>query len=194
MYPCLLDSGDSIIEVIKPLEDIGTVWLFVIGFWWLFYVIQMFLAYGTAYRCTKKGSDNGAALFIYLIGFSFAALIPGLGLHYYIKHLPPKQVIVRQTVQPSVVKIVEQAPPQEIYTQTMQAGYVPGQGQPIYMQQGQPVQPVQGQMAPQQYQQQMTPQQYQQAILQQQQQIAQQQQAAMNPQQVYNQNNSDNKK
>ncbi len=180
MYPCLLGFTDSTMKVIKPLDDMDVVWFFVIGFWLLFYVIQLFLAYGTAYRCTKKGNDNGAALFIYLIGFSFAALIPGLGLHYYIKHLPPKQVIVRQTVQPSVVKIVEQAPPQEVYAQAMQAGYVPGQGQPVYIQQGQPVQ------------QQMTPQQYQQAMLRQQQMV--QQQAAMQQQQSYNQSQSDDKK
>ena len=77
-----------------------------IGLWAIMYVIQAFLAYGTAYRCTKNGNDNGFGLFVYLIAFSFAALIPGLGLHYYIKNLPPK-IIVQQKVQPQVIRIVD---------------------------------------------------------------------------------------
>lgn len=91
--------------------------------WLLIYVIQLFLALGTAYRCTKRGGDNGVALFIYLLGFGFAALVPGLGLHYYIKNLAPQIQVVRQTVQPQVVKIVE-----PVSHQSMQ------QGQPEFVQ------------------------------------------------------------
>lgn len=96
----------------------NVVTLLALGLWFLFYIIQAFLAFGTAYRCTKAGADSGAALFVYLIGFGFAALIPGLGLHYYIKNLAPKIQVVKQTVQPQVVKIVEQAPPQQVYRQS----------------------------------------------------------------------------
>ena len=80
--------------------------LIIFGIWFVFFVVQAILAYGTAYRCTKKGNDRGTGLFIHLIGFTFAALVPGLGLHYYIKHLPPK-IIVEQKVQPQVIRVVD---------------------------------------------------------------------------------------
>lgn len=78
----------------------------VICIWFVLFIVQAILAYGTAYRCTKKGNDNGFGLFIYLIGFTFAALVPGLGLHYYIKHLPPK-IVVEQKVQPQVIRVID---------------------------------------------------------------------------------------
>lgn len=80
--------------------------------WAIIYALQAFLAFGTAYRCTKYGSDNGVGLFIYLIGFGFAALIPGLGLHYYIKHLQPKIIIQQQQQQPQVIRVVQPPQPQ----------------------------------------------------------------------------------
>lgn len=85
-------------------------WYIVALIWFVFFVVQLFLAFGTAYRCTKRGNDNGVGLFIYLIGYSFAALIPGLGLHYYIRYLPPKQVIVQQQVRltPEQIQQIQQ--------------------------------------------------------------------------------------
>lgn len=84
--------------------------LCVLFIWAFVFVIQFFLGFGTAYRCTKKGNDNGTGLFIYLIGFSFAALVPGLGLHYYIKHLQPKIIIQRQTPpQQNVIRVIDTA-------------------------------------------------------------------------------------
>lgn len=105
--------------------------LIIFGIWFVFFVVQAILAYGTAYRCTKKGNDRGTGLFIHLIGFTFAALVPGLGLHYYIKHLPPK-IIVEQKVQPQVIRVVDpsqiqgnvrvqQAYPSEVDMQAYQA-------------------------------------------------------------------------
>lgn len=54
--------------------------------WQIFTVVQMFFAYGTAYRCTKRGGDNGIALFGWFIVFGFAAWIPGLGLYLWLKY------------------------------------------------------------------------------------------------------------
>jgi len=40
----------------------------------------------TAYRLTKNGSDNGVALFGWLIAMQLAALIPGLGFLLWKKY------------------------------------------------------------------------------------------------------------
>lgn len=91
---------------IAHLDKTAVIIGIVICIWFVLFIIQAFLAYGTAYRCTKKGNDNGFGLFVYLIGFTFAALVPGLGLHYYIKHLPPK-IVVEQKVQPQVIRVID---------------------------------------------------------------------------------------
>lgn len=99
--------------------------------WAIIYVLQSFLAFGTAYRCTKYGSDNGVGLFIYLIGFGFAALVPGLGLHYYIKHLQPK-IIIQQQQQPQVIRVVQPSQqPQDVVVRAemQQSRYNNAQGQ-----------------------------------------------------------------
>lgn len=62
------------------------IWLGLLGIIWaIFYIVQFFLAFGTAYRCAKRGADNGVSLFIYLLSFTMVAFVPGLGLHYYIR-------------------------------------------------------------------------------------------------------------
>lgn len=97
---------DTFLSSISGLDRSAIIIGIVICIWFVLFIVQAFLAYGTAYRCTKKGNDNGSGLFIYLIGFTFAALIPGLGLHYYIKHLPPK-IVVEQKVQPQVIRVID---------------------------------------------------------------------------------------
>lgn len=87
-----------------------------LGIWAVMYIIQALMAFGTAYRCTKLGNDNGTGLFIYLIGFSFAALIPGLGLHYYIKYLPPK-IVIQRPVQQQVIRVID---PSQLQAQARQ--------------------------------------------------------------------------
>ena len=52
---------------------------------YVFYVVQVIMAYGTAYRYTKRGGDNGVALFGWMLAFTFAALIPGLGIYLWRK-------------------------------------------------------------------------------------------------------------
>ena len=60
--------------------------LFLILFvWYAITIVQGFLAYGTAYRYTKRGGDNGLALFGWMIVFGFAAAIPGLGIYLWNK-------------------------------------------------------------------------------------------------------------
>lgn len=48
--------------------------------------IQGFLLYGTAYRLTKNGGDNGVALFCWFFLIGLASAIPGLGIYLWMKH------------------------------------------------------------------------------------------------------------
>lgn len=48
--------------------------------WGSIFIIQFLLSYGTAYRLTKRGSDNGVALFAWLFILLLASTIPGLGI------------------------------------------------------------------------------------------------------------------
>ena len=54
--------------------------------WCFIYTIQGFLSYGTAYRLTKKGGDNGVVLFGWFFVMSLASLIPGLGIYLWKKY------------------------------------------------------------------------------------------------------------
>ena len=49
-------------------------------------VVQGILGYGTAYRLTKRGGDNGVALWGWLIVMGLAAAIPGLGIYLWQKY------------------------------------------------------------------------------------------------------------
>ena len=54
--------------------------------WQLTVTVQMFFAYGTAYRLTKKGGDNGVALFGWFFVLYLASLIPGLGIYFWFRY------------------------------------------------------------------------------------------------------------
>ena len=54
--------------------------------WYIVAIVQMFMAYGTAYRLTKTGGDNGVALFGWMLLVGFAAMIPGLGIYLWIRY------------------------------------------------------------------------------------------------------------
>ena len=54
--------------------------------WYIVYIVQIFLGYGTAYRLTKNGGDNGVALFGWLFLMMWAAAIPGLGFYLWHKY------------------------------------------------------------------------------------------------------------
>ena len=49
------------------------------------YAVQYYLAFGTAYRRTKRGGDNGPVLFGWLMVYWLAALVPGLGLYLWFR-------------------------------------------------------------------------------------------------------------
>ena len=53
---------------------------------WILIVVQSFLAYGTAYRLTKNGGDNGVALFGWFFVLSLAAMVPGLGIYLWFRY------------------------------------------------------------------------------------------------------------
>jgi hypothetical protein len=54
--------------------------------WEIITAVQTFFAYGTAYRLTKNGGDNGVSLFGWLFVMSLASIIPGLGLYLWYKY------------------------------------------------------------------------------------------------------------
>jgi len=53
--------------------------------WGIITTVQSFMAYGTAYRLTKSGGDNGVSLFGWMLLMSLAAMIPGLGIYLWIR-------------------------------------------------------------------------------------------------------------
>lgn len=57
----------------------------ILVIWNIIYIVQVFFAYGTAYRYTKKGGDNGIAFFGWFLAFSLASLVPGLGIYLWHK-------------------------------------------------------------------------------------------------------------
>ena len=61
----------------------GTLLVFL---WYIVTFVQTILAYGTAYRFTKAGGDNGVALFGGLFLLSFASWIPGLGIFLWYQY------------------------------------------------------------------------------------------------------------
>lgn len=54
--------------------------------WQLITSVQLFLSYGTAYRLTKKGGDNGASLFGWMFALNLASIVPGLGIYLWYKY------------------------------------------------------------------------------------------------------------
>ena len=59
--------------------------MILVFIWQIIFIVQAFLAYGTAYRYTKRGGDNGVALWGWMLVFNLAALIPGLGFWLWSK-------------------------------------------------------------------------------------------------------------
>lgn len=54
--------------------------------WYICAIIQLILSYGTAYRLTKRGGDNGVALFGWILVMGMASFIPGLGFYLWSKY------------------------------------------------------------------------------------------------------------
>jgi len=54
--------------------------------WQITIFVQVIFNYGTAYRLTKAGGDNGVSLFGWFLVLSLAAGIPGLGIYLWFKY------------------------------------------------------------------------------------------------------------
>ena len=67
-----------------------TAGLAIVGFlgllWYVITIVQLFFAYGTAYRLTRNGGDNGVALWGWFFVMSLASMIPGLGIYLWIRY------------------------------------------------------------------------------------------------------------
>jgi len=55
--------------------------------WYICTFVQTLLGFGSAYRFTKNGGDNGVILFLMLLVMCLVALIPGLGFYIWGKSL-----------------------------------------------------------------------------------------------------------
>jgi hypothetical protein len=60
--------------------------MFLLILYYILTAVQGLMGYGTAYRLTKRGGDNGAALFGWMLLMSIAAAIPGLGIYLWYKY------------------------------------------------------------------------------------------------------------
>jgi hypothetical protein len=54
--------------------------------WQLVIAVQTFFSYGTAYRLTKNGGDNGVALCGWFFVLGLASMIPGLGIYLWFRY------------------------------------------------------------------------------------------------------------
>ena len=99
--------------------------LFLYVVWAAVYSVQMFMGYGTAYRMTKRGGDNGVALFGWMIVFALAASVPGLGIYLWIKN---KEPVNTRPAQGNYGNQGYGYNPQNNYAQPQQPAYPPAGG------------------------------------------------------------------
>ena len=129
-------TSSSGLESGEALASIGIVWLIVMTVWYVLYIVQAFMGYGTAYRKTKANGDNGVSLFGWIIVFcSLAALVPGLGIYLWSKS--KKEAAAAPMQQPLPYGQVQTGQPQPYQAQPQP--YQPQQP----MQAQQPIQPIQ---------------------------------------------------
>ena len=67
------------------MDGLSTIGVLLFLTWYVLAFVQLFMGYGTAYRTTKMGGDNGVALVGWILVFSMAALVPGLGIYLWNK-------------------------------------------------------------------------------------------------------------
>ena len=77
---------------ISVMDKVGIVFFILFIIWYVIVIVQGILAYGTAYRATKRGGDTGVALFGWFIVYSLAAMVPGLGIYLWKKSFKPPVV------------------------------------------------------------------------------------------------------
>lgn len=71
------------------MNDVALISLILL-LWEIVYLVQIFFSFGTAYRFTKRGGDNGIALFGWMLLFNFASVVPGLGFYFWWKYRDAK--------------------------------------------------------------------------------------------------------
>jgi hypothetical protein len=97
--------------------------------WYTITFVQIFFAYGTAYRFAKSRGDNGVSLYGWLLVFSLAAMIPGLGIYLWYKYKEdrnPTQRVYQQQYQQQYQQPYQQ-PYQQQYPPTNNPGGYPYQ-------------------------------------------------------------------
>ena len=77
-------ATERVAIILEILEGIPKMILLVL--WQIMTAVQGLLSYGTAYRLTKSGGDNGAALFGWFLVLGLASAIPGLGLYLWFRY------------------------------------------------------------------------------------------------------------
>jgi hypothetical protein len=60
--------------------------MFLLVLWEITVAVQSAFSYGTAYRLTKNGGDNGVSLFGWFVVLGFASLVPGLGIYLWVRY------------------------------------------------------------------------------------------------------------
>ena len=67
-------------------STMGIVLSLVMIVWYVLWIVQSILGFGTAYRKTKANGDNGVSLFGWMILYSsLASIVPGLGIYLWKK-------------------------------------------------------------------------------------------------------------
>ena len=81
---CCHEPVGATIPGVARIRRIHMILLFLA--WYIIMFIQLFLGYGTAYRLTKTGGNNGIALFGWMFVMGLVAIIPGLGFYMWKKY------------------------------------------------------------------------------------------------------------
>ena len=125
------------------------IWAIILLIWYVVWIVQAIMGYGTAYRKTKANGDNGVSLFGWMIVYcSLAALVPGLGIYLWIKSKEPQQPMPQYGQPQQWQQPVQQYGQPQQWQQPQGQPYQPAQPmQPVQpaqpIQTAQPVQPVQ---------------------------------------------------
>ena len=70
------------LSYLPGLASFGILWIL----WYICIIVQSLLSYGTAYRLTKKGGDNGISLWGWMTLLNLASAVPGLGIFLWFKY------------------------------------------------------------------------------------------------------------
>lgn len=98
-------------------SPLGPILSIILIAWYVIWIIQAYMGYGTAYRKTKANGDNGVSLFGWMIVYSsLAAMVPGLGIYLWNKSKTP--AVPAQ--QPMQYPQAQQYPPAQQYPQYQQ--------------------------------------------------------------------------